>query len=93
MLSSARKLKELKFVDETLRAAGARRLEVRPLVTPELMTAELVESAERGRRPAMPLAPSAALDLELSTDARYGVDVPLDLGIDDLEPAAGTLGA
>ena len=87
VLSSARKLKELKFVDETLSEPLALDASmVRPLVTPELMTADLILPSE-------PMGLSAALDLELSTDERYGVDVPLDLGIDDLEPGAGNLGA
>ena len=78
VLSSARKLKELKFVDETLsepRALDASM--VRPLVTPELMTVELLTAEVV--TPSEPLALSAALDHELSTDERYGVDVPLDL--------------
>ena len=55
-------------------------------MTVELLTAEVVT-------PRGPMALSTALDHELSTDARYGVDVPLDLDIDGREPDAGSLGA
>src|SRR5262249_13316662 len=75
VLSSARKLKELQFGQDALEQPRALEQSVRPLASPEL-----VLGADR-------LDQAAALELELTTDGRYGVDVPGD------EPAAGTLGA
>ncbi len=102
VLSSARKLKELKFVDEPLDAP--RSLDaamVRPLVTPELLLpAELAEPAKpHVLAPPDPRsdARSDALDEELARDSRYGVDAPLQLGLGDdsrdSDDSADTLGA
>ena len=82
VLSSARKLKELKFVDETL--AEPRALDasmVRPLVT----SAELdpAERAARARR-------SPRSRAEHRRPLRH--DVPLALGLEDEDSAAGNLG-
>jgi DNA recombination protein RmuC len=82
VLSSARKLKDLKFVDQELATPQMLEAGPRPLATPEL-----VGSAERDARLHVLPATELALDLELELDARYGVDVP------GIEPSAGTLGA
>ncbi len=91
VLTSARKLKELKFVDQTLDEPKALDTSmVRPLVSPELMLINPLDIG--GVDSAAPVA--TALELELSTDDRYGVDVaPRVLGSPGEDADAGSLDA
>jgi DNA recombination protein RmuC len=85
VLSSARKLSELRFVDTPLEQPRALEQTVRPLGSPELVMS--LPTSEDG---------ATALELELSTDQRYGLtpDAPATPGADDDEGHdAGTLGA
>ena len=82
VLSSARKFKELKFVDQELPAPQMLEAGPRPLATPEL-----VGSAEQDARLRVLPATDLALALELEIDERYGVDAG------GRDPSAGSLGA
>jgi DNA recombination protein RmuC len=81
VLVSARKLKDLKFVDQDLESPQMLDAGPRPLASPELL-----ESAEREAR--LRVLPSGdPTHLEVEIDDRYGVDVG------GHGPAASTLGA
>jgi DNA recombination protein RmuC len=82
VLVSARKLKDIKFVDEDLDSPQMLDAGPRPLASPELL-----ESAEREARLRVLPRSDAALMLELEIDDRYGVDAG------GSGPSAGTLGA